>query len=278
MDYNQVATTSHKCMRLMPSSNRELQKVVIGDSTGVVQLFSVKNREPAPVFKTAPSKRISRIELAGKFGTDYDRIFAASVSQITGYSKKGKQFYNFDTGMTEPIKSMAIQGDHLCVSGSYVYNLFKDSTELAYYLCSDKINDLIVLPQETETSKLVPVLACHDRALRVLDDSMMIYEAEVAGPPKTLSLYNRDGGFTGREVLYGTSDGKCGLIELSLDEPVPKWEMANEKRLNGISNIDSFDVTNDGIMDLIVSREDGIIEVYVYDSMDQPFLKYTHVS
>ena len=58
---------------------------------------------------------------------------------------------------------------------------------------------------------------------------------------------------------------------------MPKWELANEKRLSGVTGIDSFDVTNDGIMDLIVSREDGIIEVYVYDSMDQPFLKYTHV-
>ena len=78
-------------------------------------------------------------------------------------------------------------------------------------------------------------------------------------------------------MLYGTSDGKCGLIELSLEEPVPKWELGNEKRLTGITSIDSFDVTNDGVMDLIVSREDGIIEVYVYDSIDQPYLKYTHV-
>jgi Bardet-Biedl syndrome 7 protein len=63
---------------------------------------------------------------------------------------------------------------------------------------------------------------------------LLIYEAEVAGPPKTLALYNRDGGFTGREVLYGTSDGKCGLIELGLDEPLPKWELSNEKRLSNL--------------------------------------------
>jgi Bardet-Biedl syndrome 7 protein len=107
---------------------------------------------------------------------------------------------------------------------------------------------------------------------------MLVYEAEVAGPPKTMSLYNRDGGFTGREVLYGSSDGKCGLIELALEEPLPKWELANEKRLGGVSALDSFDVTNDGVLDLIVSREDGTIEIFVYDSMDQPFLKYTHVS
>ena len=90
---------------------------------------------------------------------------------------------------------------------------------------------------------------------------MLVYEAEVAGPPKTLSLYNNDGGFTGREVIYGTSDGKVGLIELTHDEPIPKWELPNEKRLPGVTCIDSFDITCDGVLDLIVSREDGLIEV-----------------
>lgn len=106
---------------------------------------------------------------------------------------------------------------------------------------------------------------------------MLVYEAEVAGPPTTLSLFNRNGGANGREILYGTSDGKIGLMELSLDEPVPKWELPNEKKLSGISCLDSFDITNDGCMDLIVSREDGIVEVYSYDSMENPELKYTYV-
>lgn len=58
------------------------------------------------IFKTLPSKRITRIELAGKYGEPYDRIFASSLSIVTGYSKKGKQFFNFETNMTEPIRSM----------------------------------------------------------------------------------------------------------------------------------------------------------------------------
>ena len=50
-----------------------------------------------------------------------------------------------------------------------MYNLYKNSKETAYYLCSDKINDLILLTNETPDSKIVPVLACNDRALRILD-------------------------------------------------------------------------------------------------------------
>lgn len=106
---------------------------------------------------------------------------------------------------------------------------------------------------------------------------MLIYEAEVAGPPTTLSLFNNSGGITGREVIYGTSDGKIGLMEMGVDEPVPKWELANEKRLAGVMCMDNYDMTNDGVLDLLVGREDGTIEVYGYDTTDNPVLKYTYV-
>lgn len=55
-----------------------------------------------------------------------------------------------------------------------------------------------------------------------------MYDTEVAGPPSTLSLHNRDAGLTGREILCGTSDGKFGLMEMSADEPLLKWELAND--------------------------------------------------
>lgn len=100
----------------------------------------------------------------------------------------------------------------------------------------------------------------------------------MSGPPSTLILFNDDGGAEGREVLYGTSDGKVGLIEMGAEEPAPKWEIPNEKRLAGVSCIENFDITNDGTKDLIIGREDGTVEIFSYDSMDAPFLKYTFVS
>jgi hypothetical protein len=65
-------------------------------------------------------------------------------------------------------------GDSLCIAGSYVYNLFKDSKEVAYFLCPDKINDLIILPVDSQNEKVVPILACHDRVLRILDVFILI--------------------------------------------------------------------------------------------------------
>lgn len=169
VDYCQVGTTNQKCMKLMPSNQKEIQKVVVGDSSGVVQLFSIKQKEPVTIFKTLPSKRITRVELAGKINEAYDRIFASSLSTVTGYSKKGKQFFSYETNMTEPIRSMCVTGDNLCITGSYVFNSFKNSQETAYYLCPDKINDIVCLPLKSADSKITPILACNDRTLRVLD-------------------------------------------------------------------------------------------------------------
>ena len=106
---------------------------------------------------------------------------------------------------------------------------------------------------------------------------MLTYEAEVSGPPSTLTLFNDDGGEEGRDILYGTSDGKIGLVEIGPEEPLPKWEIPNDKRLAGVSCMDNFDITNDGVLDLIAGREDGIIEIYSYDTIDAPYLKYTYV-
>lgn len=120
-----------------------------------------------PIFRTLPSKRITRVELAGKIGEQYDRIFASSLSNVTGYSKKGKAFFNFETNMTEPIKSIGVLGDYMGISGSYVYNLYKQTQEIGYYVCPDKINDLLIL--SSDSSKITSVLACNDRVLRVLE-------------------------------------------------------------------------------------------------------------
>ena len=45
-------------------------------------------------------------------------------------------------------------------------------------------------------------------------NSDLLYEVEVAGPPLTMCLFGNNGGPEGDEVLYGTADGKIGLVQL----------------------------------------------------------------
>jgi len=59
-----------------------------------------------------------------------------------------------------------VDGSDLMVCGNYIYHQYNECQDTAYYLCSDELNDVLVLPTENRT--LTPVLACMNRMLRVL--------------------------------------------------------------------------------------------------------------
>lgn len=63
--------------------------------------------------------------------------------------------------------SRHVAGADLFVCASYIYNHYCDCKDQDYYLSGDKINDITCLSSENLT-RPVPVLACQDRVLRVL--------------------------------------------------------------------------------------------------------------
>ncbi|XP_067324774.1 Bardet-Biedl syndrome 7 protein isoform X1 [Anolis sagrei] len=276
VDYLQVGVTSQKTMRLLPASGRKAtQKVVIGDHDGVVTCFGIKKGESVPVFKTLPGEKIARLELGGALNTLQEKIFVAAGSEVRGFTKKGKQFLSFNTNLTENIKAMHISGSDLFLGASYIYNHYCDCKDQHYYLSGDKINDVICLPVE-KLSCITPILACQDRVLRVLQGSDLLYEMEVPGPPSVLALKNGNGGDTGEEVLFGTSDGNIGLVEITGISPVEKWKIGNEKKRGGILCMDSFDILGDGVKELLIGRDDGMLEVYGFENSKSPVLRYEY--
>ncbi len=69
-----------------------------------------------------------------------------------------------------------------------------------------------------------------------------------------------------------------GLVKLTPTEPNYRWDMLNERKYGGISCISTWDVTGDGLADIIVGRDDGVVEVYGFEDTDEPRLKFSHVS
>ncbi|XP_042652742.1 Bardet-Biedl syndrome 7 protein [Tyto alba] len=276
VDYLQVAVTAQKTMRLLPASGRKAtQKVVVGDQDGVITCFGIKKGEAVPVFKTLPGQKIARLELGGALNTPQEKIFVATGSEVRGFTKRGKQFLSFETNLTENIKAMHISGADLFLCASYIYNHYCDCKDQHYYLSGDKINDVLCLPVD-KVKCITPVLACQDRVLRVLQGSDLLYEVEVPGPPTVIALNNGNGGDSGEEIVYGTSDGKLGVTQITGSKPIPKWEIGNEKKRGGILCIDSFDILGDGVKELLVGRDDGVLEIYSFESADDPVLRYDH--
>ena len=49
--------------------------------------------------------------------------------------------------------------------------------------------------------------------------SEILYTCELPGPPTVLQLFYNDGGEEGEQVLYGTLDGKVGVMNIGGAEP-----------------------------------------------------------
>lgn len=85
---------------------------------------------------------------------------------VRGYTKKGRMFLSFDTGLSEPIKCMLVNskinyknflqtnlliliryvtGNELLVSGRHIYNHFNDCKDSNTYLCPESINSILSL-------------------------------------------------------------------------------------------------------------------------------------
>ncbi|KAL4229928.1 Bardet-Biedl syndrome 7 protein [Mactra antiquata] len=274
VDYAQVGATSPKSLRLLPAAGKT-QKVAVGDHKGIMQIFGIRKGDVQSVYKTQPGPKITRLELGGPVDGVRERVFIASGAEVRGFTKKGKNFLTFDTNMSEPIESIYVEGSDLLCCGKFMYNHYKDCKDTNFFLSGDQVSDVICLPSHI-VKTLTPILACQDRVLRVLEESELLYEVEVPGPPVTLSLYGGDGGEDGTDVLFGTSDGRVGLVQIERDQPVHTWELPNEKRNGGILCLDNYDITADGVLDLILGRDDGLVEVYSYDDSGEPVHRHTH--
>lgn len=78
-------------------------------------------------------------------GTIADKIFVASENKVRAFNKKGKLFLTFDSNLTEPIKSMFVNGNDLILCGNHVYNHYRDCKDIGSYLCGDTIVDVVAL-------------------------------------------------------------------------------------------------------------------------------------
>jgi Bardet-Biedl syndrome 7 protein len=183
--------------------------------------------------------------------------------------KKGNVFSEFGTSLNEDIMNMFCEGEVIWTTCEYIMNMFENENDTHFYMATDHINHFVPACI-TEQGQYNTVLACQDRNVRVLLDSDMVFEQAVDGAATAVALYSRTGtdekddeGKT--QVIYGTEDGQLG--ELLMDDSAVRkgWLEENLKRKSGITVLHTMDVTQDGVQDIVVGRDDGTLEVMVFD-------------
>eukprot|EP01138_Halocafeteria_seosinensis_P002815 gb/GECG01002876.1/.p1 GENE.gb/GECG01002876.1/~~gb/GECG01002876.1/.p1 ORF type:complete len:814 (+),score=106.42 gb/GECG01002876.1/:1-2442(+) len=287
--FSSAPISSRKTLLLLgkPSKKKKhaQQRVVVGDDSGAITCFEIKKGgTPETVFRLEASpQKISRLALGGNTG-EKDKIFLSTGEKIKGISRKGKEFFTFDTNLTETIKGLFVENTHIWSTGEYSYNVFENAQEQHAYMCPDKINDMLCATITKEKS-YDGVIGCQDRKIRVLQSDFPVMECAVDQPVTTLATYQSteasDALFRSaphsQVLLYGTQGGQVGQLFADTHRISRGWQDDNFGRFkySGVTALASVDMMEDGIPQVVVGREDGMIQVYSLEEEREASLLYS---
>ena len=229
---------------------------------------------------------------------------------------KGNMFQHFSSNMTETIKNLKVLGDvgrkqQYWTSGEYTFSMHDEGQgqnifdEKVFYACQDKINDFDVKKYTIEyDSKRAGILGCDDGTIRKIDGGELVAEANVRKAvtkvviPKVFPnatsdnnkiVLNEERYLSSNDVIFGTRRGHVGLLSFDVNNDVQKvWNISGNKRDENssvspktkrqaaVTCIKLFDITNDGVNDFIVGREDGTLQIYCKSDIDtQPSMTFS---
>ncbi|XP_035704623.1 Bardet-Biedl syndrome 7 protein homolog [Folsomia candida] len=268
VDYLHGGSSFPNCIKILPtfSEDKAQHRLVVANREGNVQVVGWGKSEVITICRFNLGTLISALSLGGAVGTAKDKIFLASGNMIRGFTKKGKLFLEFDTNLAESIQNMFVTGSHLLVCGKNVYNQYEDCQDTGFYVSDDEITAVLAL-QVDKVGKLVPVISCRDRTLKVMDKAKVRYLFHLDGIPTALGLFNGDGGDIGSDVLVGSSDGCLCLVSIGDESAILRWTHDTETSA-GVTCVDFYDVTANGGKELLVGFDDGTVQVYGIDGDD----------
>ncbi|KAJ8578219.1 hypothetical protein ON010_g989 [Phytophthora cinnamomi] len=266
------------------------QKFVIGDEYGVVSSYQMKKGEPQNVYKSVTlGGPVACVTMGTSKGTE-DKAFVATGQHVHGLSKKGKEFFKFQSNLAEPMRKIHAYDSQLWTTTDFTFNQYDNGSDKHSYVSPDRINDALVVPINHEQD-FYGVLGCQDRYIRVAKDSKSVSKKGVAAPvtalcrvPPVASKGTTPSGPA--QILYGTAAGGLGLVSYNGDKLKNKWKTSSEASLsssisnnesggNGdaslplstatINSIACFDINRDDHPEILVGRDDGRVEVYSFN-------------
>ncbi|RWS26652.1 hypothetical protein B4U80_03066 [Leptotrombidium deliense] len=282
LDFMQVGLTSKNALSVLDPGYAEDSgeiTAVVGDHSGSVHCFQIRENsmETETVFKTlpGPNAKISCIQVVGNVSGSPKIMVAFGSSVIRGLTRKGKQFFGVElNNLTEPIKHFQLRWpNELFVCGNYIFNHYLISDESSsksnvsnknFYVSPGKIVDMVVV-EDKYRRRIVPVLLCEDRLLRILKDSSCQYEIETCGVPSAMFSY---GTVTSKEndflFTYGTLEGKTAMVKLDFTqsalEAKHRWEIPEKGTRAPVHCISAMEKSGE----LYIGRSDGNVEIWTF--------------
>ena len=170
-----------------------------------------------------------------------------------GLTKKGKEFFKLTSSLTESIRNIVVEDTKIWTGCEFVYNLYDNGQDTAFYMSRDQINALAIGNQSTNqslgfrlfivthplTHTLSPiflmfpfiehvtreneydvVLACQDNLIRIVAGSALVCEVPTDAP--VTAVASRDDNYMKSRkgvasILFGMEDGSISATNIASD-------------------------------------------------------------
>eukprot|EP01038_Epipyxis_sp_PR26KG_P007245 gene7245-9877_t len=276
-DLLQMDPISHKgTLKLLPLGKKNKQKLVIADDSGQVSCYEFKKGEPQVVFQLKVfDGPVTCVALGGNTSKK-DKIFVSHSQRIVGITKKGKDFFKLASSLTETISNISVEDTRIWTGCEFVYNLYDNGKDTAYFICKDQINDLIVA-HVTRDSDYDAVLACRDSCIRIIHGSEKFVEIPTQSAVTAVAFSEIESDIKATKsptaLVYALETGVMGVVRIfPSGEYDYLWSIDDGIKRSPITCIALFDINKDKVNEIIVGRDDGRLEVYKQDSiLSEPF-------
>lgn len=174
--------------------------------------------------------------------------------------------------MTETINHIFVEDTKIYTGCEFVYSSYDNGNDVAYYMCHDHINAML-MEHVTRDDQYNAVLGCQDNCIRIISESSVVGQIGTQAPVTAI------GSFYGEEskllratssFVYCTNNGlltnilvnNSGVLFNSI------WTVADKDKVP-VKSMKIYDITQDGVNEVIVGRDDGRVEVLVMDPSQQ---------
>lgn len=228
---------------LLPKGKHKQHRIVVGDSGGTVTCIGVKRGSSRSEWKygdkregSSPSPQTAPINYVTVGGSKQDKIFLSRLTNVEGVNRKGKQFFEMNTNMTDNVNVVAVQDTKIFASANYTYNVFDNEKEIAHLMMPAPINSMCLAPLTDRSSGLRTLLGCADRVIRVVHEDKVLETVPLDGATQCLSLYHirdrdaekdtRARGSPTLDVVYGTDNGSLGMLMMPRNMAIAGGDVA----------------------------------------------------
>jgi Bardet-Biedl syndrome 7 protein len=159
--------------------------------------------------------------------------------------------------------------------GEYVHTRFDNGKDVATYVCPDRIHAQAVdrVTRDFTAGEPDVLLGCADRLVRVIRGDACIMQAGADAAVTALCVVPLPLGPGGayRYIVYGTAGGTLGLMLGNASGLYPSWAAqpvtgaAAGAQGAAINCIVVTRLSSAATLDVVVGRDDGVLELYVLD-------------